>query len=574
MTLRAKPVVKGPGRSGWHSDDRRTFLTNAGFIIAIVASVLILIGYAGFSWYDDHFGSAATVDGTSITKDQLRARLQVETFRINYTEARIRTLNAAGRLSDASMTSQIQFLEQRRQSLASIALERLIDIVIQAKLAGEEGVTVSDADIDAQLTVEKTLTEQRHSWVIEVTPANNDETGKPGDVEKAAARTKANAALASLKAGKAWEDVAKEVSSATSAAQGGDLGWLPKDSGYDEPFMTALFAAAVNEDTAVIEGDDGTYRIGRVTEVAAAQADDTFQVQLDDASLKLADYRNVIKADLVRKGLDAKVVADLSAPAKQRHVLQISMTSGLTAAADTVKVRHILIAPKHDPEGAQSLPQADPAWQTAKDEATAIYNEVVADPTKFDGLARTKSDENAAKTSGGKLAFYDAASGLDPAFLVAIMATGLKPGQILPPVQSSFGWHVIQFMRPIGTGDADWLKGLKTELEGGADFAQLARDQGEGDEAGAGGDIGWVAIGQLAADQEKAIFAAPVGGLSEVTSIASDGVYLWKVVAEEVRSPTKEQLAIFKNSAFTNWYAAKKLLVKITRDTGSSSATQ
>ena len=26
MTLRAKPVVKGPGRSGWHSDDRRTFL--------------------------------------------------------------------------------------------------------------------------------------------------------------------------------------------------------------------------------------------------------------------------------------------------------------------------------------------------------------------------------------------------------------------------------------------------------------------------------------------------------------------------------------------------------------------
>ena len=574
MTLRAKPVVKGPGRSGWHSDDRRTLLTNAGFIIAIVASVLLLVGFAGYTWYNGHFGAAATVDGTTITKDELRARIQVETFRINYTEARIRTLNTAGRLSDASMTSQIQFLEQRRQSIPSIALERLIDIVIQAKLATEEGVSVTDADIDAQLTIEKTLSEQRHSWVIEVTPADNAATGKPGDAEKAAARSKANAALADLKAGKAWEDVAKSVSTATSAAQGGDLGWLPKDSGYDEPFMEALYAAAVNENTAVIEGDDGTYRIGRVTEIAAAQADDTFDVQLDEAQIKLADYRTVIKADLIRKDLDAKVVADLSKPSKQRHVLQILMTSGLTAAPDTVKVRHILISPKHDPQAAQTLPKTDPAWQTAKDEATAIYNEVVADPTKFDVLARTKSDESSAKTTGGKLQFYDATSGLDQAFSAAILAPGLKPGQILQPVLSSFGWHVIQFMRPIGTGDADWLKGLKTQLTAGADFAQIARDQGEGDEAAEGGDIGWIAVGELGEDKEKPIFATPVGGLSEVTSITSEGVYLWKVLAEEVRTPTKEQIATFKNGAFTNWYAAKKALAKITRASDSTNATQ
>jgi parvulin-like peptidyl-prolyl isomerase len=574
MTLRAKPVVKGPGRSGWHSDDRRTFLTNAGFVIAIVASVLILVGYAGFKWYDDHFGAAATVDGTTITKDQLRSRIQVETFRINYTEARIRTLTTAGRLSDASQTSQIQFLEQRRQSVASIALERLIDIVIQAKLAGEEGVTVSDADIDAQLTLERTLAEQRHSWVIEVTPANNAETGKPGDVEKAAARDKANAALADLKAGKAWEDVAKAVSTATSAAQGGDLGWLPKDSGYDETFMTALFAANVNEDTAVIEGDDGTFRIGRITEIAAAQPDDTFETQLDDASIKLADYRTVIKADLIRKDLDAKIVADLSKPSKQRHVLQIFMSSGLTAAADTVKVRHILISPKHDAQGASTLPADDPAWKTAEDEANEIYNEVVADPTKFDELARTKSDESSAKTTGGKLSFYDATSGLDQAFADAITAPGLVPGQILKPVKSSFGWHVIQFMRPIGAGDEAWLKGLKTQLEGGADFAQVARDQGEGDEAAQGGDLGWIAVGQLEEAKEKAIFATPVDGLSDVLSVANEGVYLWKVVAEETREPSKEQLAIFKNSAFTNWYAAKKLLVKITRNIASSGTTQ
>jgi len=573
MTLRAKPVVRGPGRSGWHSDDRRAFLTNVGFVAVIVISILLLIGYAGYSWYSDHFGAAATVDGTTITKDQLRARVAVETFRIDYTEGRIRTLNAAGRLTDSSMTSQLQFLEQRRQSIASIALERLIDITIQAKLATSEGVSVSDADVDAQLTVEKTLVEERHAWVIEVAPDVNKVTGKPGDTEKAAARDKAAAALKDLQSGKAWEDVAKTVSTAASAAQGGDLGWVPKDSGYDAPLMTAVFAGTQNTPTAVIEGDDGTFRIGRYTDVAPAAPDDTFQTQLDDAKIKVADYRQVIKADLIRKGLDAKVVADLSAPAKQRHVLQIFLNSGLSATSG-VKVRHILISPKHDPNAAQTLPLTDPAWQTAKDEATAIYNQVVADPTKFDELARTKSDESSAAETGGKLPFYDATTGIDPAFAKAILAPDLKPGQILAPVQSAFGWHVIQFMRPIGDGDEAWLKQLRAQVVGGADFAAFARDQGEGAEAPKGGDIGWVAVGQFATAKEKPIFATALNGLSDVTLITSDGVYLWKVIGEEVRPPTKDQIATFKQSGFTNWYAAKKALAKITRSVSTTSATQ
>ncbi|MBI3745734.1 MAG: peptidylprolyl isomerase [Chloroflexi bacterium] len=572
MTLRAKPVVKGPGRSGWHSDDRRAFLTNVGFAAVIVISILLLIGYAGYSWYSDHFGAAATVDETTINRDQLRARVAVETFRIDYTEGRIRTLNAAGRLTDSSMTSQLQFLEQRRQSIPSIALERLIDIVIQSKLATSEGVSVSDADVDAQLTAEKTLVEQRHAWVIEVAPDVNKVTAKPGDAEKAAARDKAAAALKDLQSGKAWEDVAKAVSTAASAAQGGDLGWVPKDSGYDEPFMTAVFAGTQNTPTAVIEGDDGTFRIGRYTEVAPAAPDDTFQTQLDDAKISLADYRQVIRADLVRKALDAKVVANLSAPSKQRNVLQIFMSSGLSATTG-VKVRHILSSPKHDPNAAQTLPLTDPAWQTAKDEATAIYNQVVADPSKFDELARTKSDESSAAETGGKLPFFDATSGIDPAFAKAIFAPDLKPGQILPPVQSAFGWHVIQFMRPLGDGDEAWMKQLRTQLIGGADFAALARDQGEGPEAAQGGDIGWVATGQFDAAKEKPIFAAAVDGVTDVTTIASDGVYLWKVIGEEVRTPTKDQIATFKKSGFTNWYAAKKALAKITRSVSTTSAT-
>lgn len=572
MTLRAKPVSRGSGRSGWNSDDRRTLFLNVGFVVAIAVSVLLLVGYAAWSWYDDHFGAAATVDGTTITKDQLRTRYAIENFRIDYTESRIRTLQAAGRMSEATASSQIQFLEQRRNSLPALTLERLIDVTLQSKLAAGEGLSVSDAEIDTQLLFEATTDEERHAWVIEVSPARNAETGKPGAAEKAAARGAAEKALADLRAGRAWEDVAKTASTAASAAQAGDMGFLPLKSGFDEPFMTAIFAAAQDVPTAVVEGDDGVFRIGRVTEIAAASTDATFTNRIEEAKIKMADYREAVRGDLVRTKLSDTVVADLSQPSLQRQVLQIFLAQG-TPMPDGVKVRHILFSPKDDPAGAANLPEADPAWAAAEAEAKAAYDELLKDPTRFDELARTKSDEGSAKTTGGKLPYFDRTSAIDSAFADAILREGLKPGDLIPPFRSSFGWHVVQFMRPYGSGEKAWLESIRQEAVDGADFAQLARDQGEGDEAGQGGDIGWVAVGQLGELRETPIFETPVGQVTPVVEIPNEGVYLFKVIAEERRDATKEQIAIFKNSGFTNWYSVKKAEATITRSSSAASAT-
>jgi parvulin-like peptidyl-prolyl isomerase len=574
MTLRAKPVVRGAGRSGWNSGDRRTFYLNLGFAIAIAVSVLLFLGYAGWSWYDDHFGSAATVDGTTITKDQLRTRFAIEEFRIKYTENRIRTLQTAGRLSEANAAQQLQFLEQRRNSLGSLALERLIDVTIQARLGSEASIAVSEADIDAQLLEEATTDEERHSWVIEVEPEANADTGEPGSAEKAAARVTAAAALADIRGGKSWEDVAKTVSTSASAAQDGDLGWLPLESGYDEPFMTAVFAIGQNELTEVVEGDDGVFRIGRVTEIAPASVDSTFQFQLEEEGIKLADYREAVRSDLIRIKLDEKVVADLSAPSLQRHVLQIFLREA-TPPEGAVKVRHILYSPKDDPAGAGELPETDPAWAAAEAEAKAAYEALQADPTKFDEMARKESDEGTATTSGGKQPFYDPTSSIDEAFANAIFAEGLQPGDLIPPFKSAFGWHVVQFMRPYGEGQDKWLQAVRQQALDGADFAQLATDQGEGEEAADGGDVGWIAKGQLD-DQlrEAAIFDTPVGDLTAVIATAGDGVYLYKVLAEEVREPTKEQIAIFEDSGFSDWYTAKKAEAKITYSGAAATTTE
>ena len=572
MTLRAKPVVRGPGRSGWNSGDRRTTILNIGFILAISVSVLIFVGYAAWSWYDDHFGAAATVDGTTITKDQLRARLEIETFRITYTEQRIRTLANMGVISAANAQSQIEFLTQRRQSLVSLALSRLIDIEIQDRLADEEGVIVTDADIDEEFRVEATTNEQRHVWVIEVEPEDDADTGEPGADEKAAAEAAAETALAELRAGEAWEDVAKTTSTAASAAQDGDLGWLPLQSGYDEPIMAALFELAQGELTDVVEGEDGVFRIGRVTEILAESVDPSFEFLIGEAGIELATYREAIRADVVRSKLEDKIVADLSAPSLQRHVVQIYLEES-TPLPEGVKVRHILYAPKDDPNGASDVPADDPAWAAAEAEATAAYDKLKADPTLFDQLARTESDEGSAKSSGGKLPYFDSASAIDAAFAAAIFAEGLEPGDLIPPFKSAFGWHVVQFMRPYDDGEAAWLKTVRDDAVAGADFNELATDQGEGEEAAEGGDLGWIARSQLSEDLEAPIFETAIGGLSEVVEILGDGVYLFKVLAEEERPASEEQIAIFESSGFSRWYTAKKAEVQIVTNASAATTT-
>jgi parvulin-like peptidyl-prolyl isomerase len=254
-------------------------------------------------------------------------------------------------------------------------------------------------------------------------------------------------------------------------------------------------------------------------------------------------------------------------------VLQIYLAQE-TPMPDGVKVRHILYSPKDDPAGAATLAETDPAWAAAEAEATAAYDELKADPAKFDELARAQSDEDSAAQTGGKLPFFDSTSSIDTAFAAAIFADGLKPGDLIPPFKSSFGWHVVQFMRPYGEGARAWLDTVREEAVGGADFAELARDQGEGDEAADGGDIGWVARGQLAELMDAAVFDASIGGLTSIIEVPDDGVYLLKVLAEETREPTKEQIAVFKDSGFTNWYAEKKAEVDITRSAGTATTTE
>ena len=570
MTFRAKPVVKRDHKPAWETQDRRNFYLNLGFGLIVFLAVLILAIAAGLSYYNSHLASVGSVDGESISKDEFADRYKIETWRLDEAEARARTAVTAGHLTEAQGTSLQSTIAQQRQSLPATTLERLIDTKYQAKLAAQEGVTVAPEEIDARLATEATTPESRHSWVIEVAPQTDLGAIGPSNIQKVAAKATAEAALKDLTSGKSWEDVARTVSTdAATGPQAGDLGWLQaNDTSSDEEWLKAVFAAPVNTPTAVIEGADGVYRIGRVTEIAPSSVDPAYQTKFENKGIDLAKYRAVLQGDVIHDKLQGKIVADVTGSGPQRKVQEIYIHEAeADLPADSIKVRHILYAPKGDPENASTVPSSDPSWVAAQSQALATFARLKEDPNLFDAIARKESQEQQAQGpsgSGGKLPYFDSSSQVDPEFLKAITAPGLKDGDILQPVKSAFGWHVIQVM--YHPTDAEHMKELKTEADGGKDFAILARDNSEAPSAGLGGDLGFVAKGQFVDEVTNAIFATPIGKTSDPVTVAGDGTYLFKVLSEETRTPEGRQLEALTSTAFSRWYDSKKSSVVITRD--------
>jgi parvulin-like peptidyl-prolyl isomerase len=570
MTFRARPVVKRIQRPSWDTRDRRNFYLNLGFGLAVLAAIVILGVAVALFYYNDHLAPVGSVDGQSITKDELRERAELESWRLEIAQRRISTQAAAGRLTQAEAEAQTQQIDQQLQQLLPFALERIIDNRIQARLATEEGVSVTDADIDARLLEEATQPEARHSWQIEVEPAVDSGATGPTAEQVAAARTTIEAALAEIRDGKSWDDVARTVSTDTATApQAGDLGWLTKDDQQtDEAFLTALFAVAANTPTDIVEGTDGIFRIGRVTDISAESVDEVYTETLVNDGLDLAKYRAVVRGDVIRTKLEDKLVADAAKPAPQRDTSQIYLSQETASLPETaVKVRHILFSPKDDPSAASNgdIPEDDPAWGQAKLDADAAYARLKDDVDGFDALAREVSDEESAlgpDGTGGVLDAYVSEDGsYVPTFSGPILDAKPTDGQLLAPIKTEFGYHVVQVI-----SHAPDLAQLKTRIDSGTDFATLARELSEGPEANQGGEMGWIARGQLEKPLIDAIFAAPIGKTSEVVTVEDDGQYLFYVKAEEERTAEGRQLDEIRIRLFGDWYQPKKDAVTITRD--------
>ena len=566
MTFRGNPVQKRGPRTGVESTNRRTLYLNIFFGIVVLLGILILAGAAVASYYGEHFASLATVNGTGITKDEYRERFLVQSFRLDFAERRVRTDLAAGRITEGAASSQLSFLAQQREDLGTGAIEQLIDATLIAQLAAKDGLTVSPEELSAAVRDEATVPERRRVSLISAVPEVTAPATESTPEQIAKARQEIDAMLAEIKGGKAFDEVAKAGSDDVSKSSGGDLGYLARTNTLlEQKVLDAVFTLPVNGLSEVIEGGDGSFYIVKVADLVAQTVDETYEQQMRDAKVSIDAFHRAVRSETLQKKIDAKLIADSTAAATpQRRVSQIYLAADASdvTQGDTVNSRHILFSPKDDPQAAQGLPADDPAWKVAEDEARAVYAELQADPTRFVELAKTKSDDTGSGATGGDIGFQERPA-LDKAYADAIFADGLVKDQILPPVRSSFGWHVIQFIE-LRQPPATRMKTIEAEVVAGKDFAEAAKQYTESSNKDVGGDIGWVAKFQLDSIKESAIFAAPVGGLTPIVTL-QDGLYLFKIVSEETRLPGADQIEEIKSSAFQNWYTARKNETTIVR---------
>ncbi|MBB6599778.1 peptidyl-prolyl cis-trans isomerase [Luteimonas sp. MC1825] len=113
---------------------------------------------------------------------------------------------------------------------------------------------------------------------------------------------------------------------------------------------------------------------------------------------------------------------------------------------------HILV---RVPEGADAAAQA-----AAKARAEAIAAKVQAAGADFAAVARAESDDEGSKAQGGDLGWIERNT-MGDAFDTALYA--LQPGQVSAPVQTDFGWHVLQ-LREVSAGKSVPFEAARDEL--------------------------------------------------------------------------------------------------------------
>src|SRR4029078_5666762 len=130
------------------------------------------------------------------------------------------------------------------------------------------------------------------------------------------------------------------------------------------------------------------------------------------------------------------------------------------------------------------------AAQKVTDELNGI-TDVAQREARFAEIAKAESDDKASGADGGELGVFTkhqmVSEFADPLF----SNTNLKAGDIVGPVKSDFGYHVILFEERIPSS-TDRVAEVKTALAAaGADFAAIAKQFSDGDEALSGGQRGW-----------------------------------------------------------------------------------
>ena len=555
--LRASAVAR------YHAADK-SVLTNLAFLGAIALSTLLLAGVLAVGWWSDNYASAVTVNGSSISVGEAKSRGEIANFRLNLEAARIRARVSAGTLTNDEGNALLQQLDDAGTNLSSQLTSDMIDALLVAQLAGEKSVTIDQVAIDAAWADETATPELRLLRRISIEIAKGSK-GVPTEATIAAAQQKADAILAEIKAGGDVGAIAKRESSDAYAAEGGRLGWSTKaEDPLADPAYAAAWALTAVGATEAISQSASQLVIFYVDQIRPAQADPNFEVSASDAKINMDLYKKMVGERALSAALSEVVTAELLVdPVEQRDIsyIAVPVPQG-NSEVEEVLVRHLLYSPNDDSAGAAGLDATDPAWAAAEAEAKAAYEKIAAGAS-MESLA-DQSDDTGSGEQGGLLG-WAAKGSYVPAFEDAVWADGLQVGDLLGPIKTEFGYHVMQFE---GRRDGMTLRMeiLAQELAGASvDFDARAAEALKEFEGMTTDNLGFTSRYSLNAQIGSAAWLLAAGEVSSVQTLNSQMV-IFKINAIEERALTEEQKATIKTSGYLVWLDTYRQTAEIAID--------
>lgn len=567
MTSRLRSITR-PRRSTYtHSEDRQQFLVTALFAAVIGLVVLILLAAVGIWYYNENLRPLARVGAVEMRPDIVRDRAALLQERITREEGRVREAQMRGEIDANAMRQRIQELSNEAAQVGTVAVEGLIDLVYQSQLAAEQGITVTGADIDQRMAEEMSTVERRHVLAIFIEPEAADEAEGPTLAERRAALDRAREALAALESGRPWADVAAEYSTDPTGDAGGDYGVISEAAAVDPAWSEALFALPEGETTEIIAGTDGTYRIGRVTEILPGQEDPVFRSKVLDR-LPLERYREFLGYEVAADRLREKIVGEaLGGTVEQVRLAHIFIedtqaTGDEEAGEGQVHYSEILYAPGDDVIQAPELPEDDPLWAAAEAEAQETFAELsaITDPDqlaeRFAEIATAESDSALSAEDGGDAGFNT--RGIIPEGVGnALFDAEHEEGALIGPVRDDAGYYILLFHERRGP-PAERLQEVQDALaEPDADFAALAREYSDSDEADEGGELGWFSREMLNPEIVDQIYGLEAGGVTEPIELGN-GHHFFKVLEKSQRELDPDQVTLVRTGAFDRWYTPLK----------------
>ena len=552
-----KPILDRKHRPRWQDELRTQQFIVAGFAVAIAIAIGIFGATMWSSYYDAHLRQVALVNDTPIDSDDVTQRLNI--IGAELSARGIDFQNQVGGARDSILQQQLQVVNDQLQNIASTATDSVVDGAFYDDLAPTYGLSVSEAEIDAEIAKRRNLPERAKlsAIVVDALPQDAPAADTPTEAQMAAAKAEADQILADLQGGADFaETAAAKSDDGATKALNGVVGWVePGDAAYGR-----WFDQAAGAETEALVGpfeDRESYVILRVDD---RQAAGPFQILTDllNANDISADaYREYVRSEVLRGKartyFEERVV---TAYQPQREVAQIFISGDQGVPIPKIRLRHLLIQPI--PGADDQSVATDAQWAAALATATELHDEAV-DPDADWCVLAEQSDDPGSRTRCGDLGWYDPSSSSFVAEFKAAVV-GLAVGETTEPVRTQFGYHVIQATQQRTTA-ADQAEQLVTQLRDDPDsFAEVAADQSEDpNSARKGGDIGWVARYELAPEREAAIFALEEPGDISDPTTSGNGFYIFKLVDRaDAKFVPEARRTTIRSIGFDRWVTERK----------------